>query len=355
MYVPMQDSHLPSQVPLDPEHDPLVYDTRIPRRRLPSRRFLLAFLILLVGIGALLLFTGTNIMSAVGNFFKNSGNTREELDENGRLMIGRPGSLADGLNRLENQDSDGDGLYDWQESLWGTNPNLADSDGDGLDDRDEVRQIQIEREQARIESGEPIADEPLSEIDYLSRDVYAAVAILTQQEEDGVLDKETFDELTGQVIEDIQATLVYPQIDITGLNLVTDSPENLLTFITEFGNLLDLYPPSTDDFIFLANASLSENESQESLEVLTRYEALYADLTVGLIEVPISAQGVYIEYVNGVAYLISAMESILDAEENPVRGLAGVNRMQDAVQEYLLGIEGVAQYIYQNIPPDQVN
>jgi len=346
----MQDSHLPSQVPLDPEHDPLVYDTRIPRRRLPSRRFLLAFLILLVGIGALLLFTGTNIMSAVGNFFKNSGNTREELDENGRLMIGRPGSLADGLNRLENQDSDGDGLYDWQESLWGTNPNLADSDGDGLDDRDEVRQIQIEREQARIESGEPIADEPLSEIDYLSRDVYTAVSVLAAQESDGRLGAQTFEDLSTQIAEDIQTTLVYPEIDITGLNLVADNEVSIINFINEIGRLMSLYPPDENDFTFILNASLNDVESNQALEVLNRYEAFYVDVTSGLIEVPVSAQGVYIDLVNGLAYLIEAMGAVVDAEENPVRGLAGMARMQDAVEEYFLGLQGITNYIRSEIP-----
>jgi len=35
-------------------------------------------------------------------------------------------------------DSDGDGLLDWEETLWGTDPNNTDSDGDGTDDGEEV-------------------------------------------------------------------------------------------------------------------------------------------------------------------------------------------------------------------------
>jgi len=114
----MQDSNLPLQeAPLNPQNDPLVYDTRVPRRRLPSRRFFLIFLVLLIVAGVLLLATGTNIVGVVGNFFKNINNPSEEVDSNGRLVIGKPETLGEGLDRLENQDTDGDGLYDWQESL----------------------------------------------------------------------------------------------------------------------------------------------------------------------------------------------------------------------------------------------
>lgn len=46
-------------------------------------------------------------------------------------------------------DSDGDGLFDWEESLWGTDPQKVDSDGDGVLDGDQIRG----RAQAQIAEG----------------------------------------------------------------------------------------------------------------------------------------------------------------------------------------------------------
>jgi hypothetical protein len=36
-------------------------------------------------------------------------------------------------------DSDNDGLKDWEETLWGTDPHKADTDGDGTPDGQEVK------------------------------------------------------------------------------------------------------------------------------------------------------------------------------------------------------------------------
>lgn len=58
----------------------------------------------------------------------------------------KPGQAAkqndQGLAQLKETglDFDNDGLKDWEEKLWGTDPNKADTDGDGASDGEELRQ-----------------------------------------------------------------------------------------------------------------------------------------------------------------------------------------------------------------------
>lgn len=57
--------------------------------------------------------------------------------------LGRDASVLDseldaGFVRLAQTDQDGDGLADWEEELWQTNPQNPDSDGDGTSDGAEV-------------------------------------------------------------------------------------------------------------------------------------------------------------------------------------------------------------------------
>jgi hypothetical protein len=64
----------------------------------------------------------------------------------GAWLITSDGSNSDGSaltslqekERLQEVDSDDDGLSDWQEGLWGTDPEDPDSDGDGTEDGAEV-------------------------------------------------------------------------------------------------------------------------------------------------------------------------------------------------------------------------
>jgi hypothetical protein len=61
----------------------------------------------------------------------------------GRIFIKpQPASLVavvdPALSSQSDVDSDGDGLKDWQEALWGTDPHNPDTDGDGVPDGQEV-------------------------------------------------------------------------------------------------------------------------------------------------------------------------------------------------------------------------
>ena len=50
-------------------------------------------------------------------------------------------------------DRDGDGLPDWEEGVWGTNPNNPDTDGDGTYDGEEVRNNRHPRVAGPSDSG----------------------------------------------------------------------------------------------------------------------------------------------------------------------------------------------------------
>ena len=50
------------------------------------------------------------------------------------------GTTDDLLKAYAAKDTDGDGLPDWQEALYGTDPNKADTDGDGINDGEAARE-----------------------------------------------------------------------------------------------------------------------------------------------------------------------------------------------------------------------
>jgi len=57
-------------------------------------------------------------------------------EEKGQIVAGQI-SVDSQINNTNN-DSDGDGLLDWEESLWGTDPLKYDTDDDGTSDKNEI-------------------------------------------------------------------------------------------------------------------------------------------------------------------------------------------------------------------------
>ena len=57
----------------------------------------------------------------------------------GALVFEKSAQAQAHLNDLAQKDSDGDGLADWEETLWKTDPKNPDTDGDGTNDGDEVK------------------------------------------------------------------------------------------------------------------------------------------------------------------------------------------------------------------------
>lgn len=57
----------------------------------------------------------------------------------GGLVFEKGASVQAQLGNLVQKDSDGDGLVDWEETLWKTDPKNRDTDGDGTTDGDEVK------------------------------------------------------------------------------------------------------------------------------------------------------------------------------------------------------------------------
>ena len=91
---------------------------------LPSKKFIAIVFLLALSAGALFY---------LGKFVKLKPDLKTSLKN-----IVNQGFVSELAKRTENLDSDNDGLKDWEEALWKTDPNKKDTDGDGFSDKNEV-------------------------------------------------------------------------------------------------------------------------------------------------------------------------------------------------------------------------
>lgn len=78
------------------------------------------------------------LVLAAGLLFSYFATPKKELAGRGSFTITDPALRAEQLKKLQ-QDSDADGLRDWAEVLYHTDPQKSDTDGDGTPDGEEVK------------------------------------------------------------------------------------------------------------------------------------------------------------------------------------------------------------------------
>lgn len=155
--------------------------------------------------------------------------------------VGNKVGLAYGeviVGDLIGQDSDHDGIADWEETLWGTDPNLKDTDGDGVND-----DVAITKLKAQNTSGVTITgpeDEILTETDKFSRELFSTVATLNQA---GPIDQDTVDKLSATLSDKLQTPVIRKVFLASEIKVsATDDKAATQKYNTDLGKLASAYP-----------------------------------------------------------------------------------------------------------------
>ena len=93
------------------------------QKYLPSKKFIIITVSVFAAIG--IIFIIINLIEGKGEVFQQKSDLLFQ-----KMTLGE----------IIDKDSDGDGLKDWEEALWGTDPNNPDTDGDGILDGAEIQQ-----------------------------------------------------------------------------------------------------------------------------------------------------------------------------------------------------------------------
>lgn len=225
-------------------------------------------------------------------------------------------------------DRDNDGLLDWQESLYGSDPVSADTDGDGTNDGDEIKDGRDPTvpgpDDTLINTKTIIKDEfntegytPGSMTDNLSKDLFASYLTLKGENQ---LNSESGEFLATELANSVgyQANLI-TQYSREDLNLVDSSDENL----TKYGN----------DFAVIYIDYLNQFESakdlpdNEYLKVISEKHKALSGVLASM-NVPDVAVNVHHEIINRVYNTGLILEDMIDYETDPLKSLLAVKKAQ---------------------------
>ena len=124
------------------------------------------------------------------------------------------------LQNLVNKDTDLDGVLDWEEGLWGTDPAKKDTNGDGITDNVEIKNLKVAQGKT-TETTEDIAN--LTQTDKFSRELFSTVVALNQA---GIINQATIDKLSGSLAEQIKNSPQRKTYKIPDIKIINDSSKN---------------------------------------------------------------------------------------------------------------------------------
>lgn len=250
------------------------------------------------------------------------------------------------LSKITDLDTDGDGLNDWEEGLWKSDPNNVDTDGDGINDNDEVkagRNPVVAGPDDLLNSGVNFFDNTESihtentETDILAQDLFADYINLKKSD---TFDNESGQELVERLINQNIGTFNFNEYTTSSFTIVEDSS----VAESEYKNSIDTsfreFSKVKENELVVLTEALSTGDEKE-FEKLDFSIQIYSGVITSLtsIEVPSSARFIHTDLLNGLNYFTKIIKDMRSAETNTVSAIAAVNGYFDA-ETYLAEVFG---------------
>jgi len=182
------------------------------------------FLIILAMVFLVVLFLVKNT-----TFFKKTEVGQEINPKNG--LISSNATIEDLINR----DTDKDGVPDWQEGLWGTDPTKKETTP-GVPDSVAIDKLRIQQKNGvETISGGIESIENLTQTEKFSRELFTTVATLSQS---GQLDQATIDALGNSLAEKIQNSIPEKIYILFDLNIIeSNTKQTIQKYSDTFDNI----------------------------------------------------------------------------------------------------------------------
>jgi len=236
-----------------------------------------------------------------------------------------------------NTDTDGDGLKDWEEPLWRTNPENADSDSDGTNDGDEIAAgrnptvagpddllSKTEAPNDATISGQTAQDTEITDTDVVSRELFASIVALKQGEQ---YDNEAISSITKSIAQnytELQDTKTYYLTDIKSTD--DNTPASLREYGNNVGKAMRSFSLRTNasEMNIIASAIEDKKELEKLPTIINAYNRLVSDLAG--IKTPSDVSAIHLAWINHYNKIGIALGNIKYLHDDPTRALYGITQ-----------------------------
>lgn len=233
------------------------------------------------------------------------------------------------LGDLVSRDTDLDGVLNWEESLWGTDPTKRDTNDDGMSDSVEIEKIKSLTMQSEQGESSLTKTENLTETDKFSREFFSTIATLNQN---GAMDQATVDKLSSSLAEKIKNSPPRKIFKFSDLKIIED---NSLQAVKSYDNALDniykKYPVQGNAMNILQEfITYEDNVNVDTLTKLNPIIEQTGKIIDALVKmsVPQSLASLHLNFTNGLQRLVENLNDIKLYDTDVVIALSAISQYE---------------------------
>lgn len=218
------------------------------------------------------------------------------------------------VSTLTENDQDGDGIPDWEERFWGTDPTKFDTNGDGISDG-------IEIEDKKKTDGVAPSNKPLNETEVLAQEFGKTALSVGQAGQISEEGANALSETMWQNIQNIDIGQLYTEKDIKISTVETQ--EAYKTYFSKVNTVLTQYDTDKDTSVYRVKKAIDDN-NPEILKSLDEYINQYKKAVKILLTIPAprSLASIHLGVVNSYARTINMEIGVQSLFENPAKAMA---------------------------------
>lgn len=240
------------------------------------------------------------------------------------------------ISEITYTDSDGDGVSDWEEYLWGTNPESFDSDGDGVSDGEEINS---KKEGQGLSS----LTENQNSTALFSQEFFATIIAL---KESGNLSPEALQNLSSSLVSDVGGN------EIENVYGIADIKKGVSVASIYYRDLVEeLYSSRTVDFgSELIQISLAtENLDTVAASRVGTIGGEYKSLSEKIMEItpPSEMYEVHLALANSLYKTGISLEETALIVSDPVNGVVGLSHYAKYSGEFNIVLDLLEDYFTQ--------
>lgn len=271
-------------------------------------------------------------LSKTTSVLKNKTNSEPNNNENAGLIYSNA-IIGD----LVNKDTDLDGILDWEESLWGTDPTKRETTS-GIGDGVAIEKL---KEQQNIATGTSNSNgTTLTQTDKFSQELFATVAALDQN---GAMNQTTVDTLSSSLSEQIQNSaprkiFLFSDIKIIN-NETTQTKQN---YGMALGSTFTKHTLNVSIPDILAESLTSDGDIDVAVlnkldPVIKHIKGIVDEMTV--MSVPSSIAILHLEALNDFERIMENLIDIKLVEKDTIVAMGAISQYQENDEKLKTSIE----------------